>query len=317
MKFIDLPKSLKEKIYSLYILKGEDSFVKNSAVRHISNACGNELNEFNKTIFNDENWSTQKFIESTYMLPIGASYKFILIKELTKLNENDKVLIQKTLKSLPATTCIVIMYNDLWKFLKTGEIVDCSKMSYNLISKFIMSELKKRNKEITPDAIRTLIELCSYDMTRISSELKKVSSYSDDLIIDKEDISTLVTADKEYQIFELTENLGNKKSEKSLQILINFLEKKEPINTILALISNHFRRLAHVSLSEMNERELSQLMGVKEYAIIKAKEQSKLFSKIQMRNILQLLEEVDMMIKSGKMTAENSIFYLIFKILYC
>lgn len=317
MKFINLPKSLKEKILPIYILKGDDSFVVNSAIKHISNACGNELSDFNKVVFNDENWSTQRFIESISMLPIGADYKFVLVREITKLNENDKSLLTNSLENLPETTCVGIIYNELWKFLKVGEVVDCGKMDYSLISKFIISELKKKNKEITLEATRTLIDFCSYDMNKINLELKKLSSYSDDSVIEKKDVLTLVSADKEYRIFELTENLGNKREEQSLNILLELIKRKEPINTLLSLIYNHFRRLAHISLSGMNEKELAQIMGVKEYAIIKAKEQSSLFSKIQIRNIMSLLEEVDVMIKSGKMTAENAIFYLVFKILYC
>jgi DNA polymerase III delta subunit len=317
MKFVDLPKNLKEKILPLYILKGNDFFVINSAVKHISNTCGNEMSEFNKTVFDNENFTAEKFVESISMLPIGAEKRFILVKDVIKLNENDKKIITQSLNNIFETTCIAIIYNDAWKFLKVGEIVDCDKMDYSILSKFIVMELKKSNKDITLDSIKALIELCSYDMTKISTELKKLSCCSDDTIIEKKDVDSLVSADEEFQIFELTENLGKKNGEKSLKILCNFLEKKEPVQNLFGLISNHFRRVAHVSISGMPESELAQIFGVKEYAIIKAKEQSKYFSKVQLKNILKLLEDVDEMIKSGKMSAENAIFYLVFKILYC
>lgn len=317
MKFIELPKNLKERILPLYILKGNDFFVINSAAKHISNACGNEMSEFNKTTFDNENFTAEKFVESVSMLPIGAEKRFVLVKDVIKLSESDKKTITQILNNIVETTCIVLVYNDSWKFLKIGEVVDCDKMDYSILSKFIVMELKKSNKEITPDSIKSLIELCSYDMTKISTELKKLSCCSDDLTIDKKDILSLVSADEEFQIFELTENLGNKNGEKVLKILCNFLEKKEPIQNLFGLIANHFRRVAHVSISGMPENELAQIFGVKEYAIIKAKQQSKYFSKIQLKNILKLLEDVDEMIKSGKMSAENAIFYLVFKILYC
>lgn len=317
MKFIALPKNLKEKILPLYILKGDDFFVINSAIKHISNACGNEMSDFNKVTFDNENFSSDKLTESISMLPMGVEKRFVLLKDIVKLNENDKKIIAQELGNIPETTCVVIVYNDAWKFLKFGEIIDCGKMDYNMLSKFITFEMKKSNKEMAPDAIRSLIELCSYDMTRISTELKKVSAFSDNPLIEKKEIETLVSADEEFQIFELTENLGNKNGEKALRILCNFLEKKEPIPVLFGLIANHFRRVAHVSISGMNENELAPLLGVKEYAIIKAKEQSKYYSKVQLKNILKLLEEIDAMIKSGKMSAENAIFYLIFQILYC
>lgn len=317
MKFVELPKNLKTKISSLYILKGDDSFVINSAIKHISNACGNEMNDFNKIIFDNENFSTEKFIESLSMLPLGAEKRFILLKYISKLNENDKKAISKALDNIPESTCIALVYNDTWRFLKSGEVVDCGKMDFNMLSKFIALELKKSNKEISSDALRIFIELCSYDMTKISTELKKISCYSDEQIIEKDDVLSLVNADEEFQIFELTENLGNKNGAKVLKILSNLIEKKEPIQNLFGLISNHFRRVAHISISGMNESELASIFGVKEYAIIKAKQQSKYFSKGQLKNILKLLEDVDQMIKSGKMSADNAIYYLVFKILYC
>lgn len=317
MKFVELPKNLKLKIAPLYILKGDDSFVVNSAIKHISNACGDEMNDFNKNYFDNENFSTEKFIEAVFMLPISEGKRFILLKNILKLNENDKKLITNSLENIPETTCITIVYNDTWKFLKTGEIIDCGKMDFDMLSKFITLELKKSQKEISSDALKTFIELCSYDMTKISTELKKISYYSDDPAIEKNDVLSLVNADEEFQIYELTENLGTKNGEKALKILCRFIEKKEPIQNLFGLISNHFRRIAHVSISGMKESELASIFGVKEYAIIKAKEQSKYFSKVQLRNILKLLENVDSMIKSGKMSAENAIYYLVFKILYC
>ncbi len=317
MKFVDLPKNLKIKISPIYILKGEDSFVINSAIKHISNACGNEMSDFNKSTFDNENFATSKFIESLSMLPIGSEKRFILLKNINKLSESDKVEIEKELNNIPDTSCVAIVYNDTLKFLKIGEVVDCGKMDFVMLSKYISLELSKSNKEISQEALRSFIELCSYDMTKISTEIKKITSFSDDKSIEKNDVLAVVNPDEEYQIFEFTENLGRKNGEKVLKILCNFLEKKEPIQNLIGLITNHFRRVAHVSISGMSESELAPLLGVKEYAIVKAKEQAKYFSKVQLKAILHLLVEIDEMIKSGKMNAENAIYYLIFKILYC
>ncbi len=316
MKFVELPKKLKEDIASLYVLKGDDSFVINSATKHISNACGNDLADFNKAIFDSENFSVNKFSESVMVMPLGVQKRFILLKNITKLNEGDKKSLGAVLNNFPNTTCVTIIYNDTWKFLKIGTIVDCGKMDFDMLSKYISIELKKSNKRISPEALKSFIELCSYNMTKISTELKKVSSYSDD-IIEKDDILALVTADEEFQIFELTESLGSKDGARALKILANFLQKKEPIQVIFGMISNHFRRVAHASISGLPPAQLAEYFGVKEYAIVKAREQAKYFSKIQLKNILALLEDVDNMIKSGKMSAENAIYYLVFKILYC
>lgn len=316
MKFIDLPQSLKKQVLNLYIIKGEDDFVVKSAIKHISNACGNEMSDFNKTILTDENFSAEKFLEACEMLPIGNDRKFILVKSVTKISEGDKQKLSNCLASLPPLTTVVIEYTDAWKFLKEGEVVDCNKLGSDLISKYVKVEVSKNKKKISDSSVLKLMAQCNFNMTKISSELKKLLSYCDDEILD-EDIDVLLTKDNEYQIFELSESLGKKNALKSLQILSSFLEKKEPFQVLFSLISNHFRRIAHSSFSNLSNQELANLFSVKEFAIAKAREQSKFFSKAQLKSILEILEETDSLFKNGKMTAENALYYLTFKILFC
>ena len=92
------------------------------------------------------------------------------------------------------------------------------------------------------------------------------------------------------------------------------LEKKD--YSILGLITNHFRRIIFCGLSDYTNEELADMLKVKPFAVLKARNQSKLYSKIQLKKILELLEELDFMIKSGKMQYENAIYYLVFNILY-
>lgn len=61
MKFIELPQTLKQKVENLYILKGDDSFVIDSAIKHINNACGNEMPDFNKSFLIMKIFQQQKF----------------------------------------------------------------------------------------------------------------------------------------------------------------------------------------------------------------------------------------------------------------
>ena len=316
MKFVELPQKLKQQILPLYILKGDDSFVVSSAIKHISNSCGNEMSDFNKSFFDNENFSTQKLLEAVEMLPLGNDRKFVLIKNVEKLLEADKKKIEQILENIPSSTTVTLVYNESWKFLKVGEVVDCGKLSPDIIQKFVRVELNKKNKTITAEALKELVELCAYDMTKISTEIKKVSSYSNETV-ELEDVRALVEPDNEYKIFELTESLGCKNATKTITLLTSFLQKKEPVAVLFGLISNHFRRLAHSAISGLPNAELASFFGVKEFAIAKAKEQAKYFSKAQLKNILLILKDVDNMIKSGKMNAENAIYYLVFKILYC
>ena len=113
-------------------------------------------------------------------------------------------------------------------------------------------------------------------------------------------------------IYELKEALGQRKADKALKILE--VLKKE--SGILGLIINHFRRLFFISITDLTDKELASLLNVKEFAISKQKGQIRNFSKMQLKKIYALLEEVDYSIKSGAMLQENALYFLVLSILY-
>ena len=88
---------------------------------------------------------------------------------------------------------------------------------------------------------------------------------------------------------------------------------EQPIK-ILGLISSHFRRVFFAKINKQSPQELASLLGCKEYAVVKAKQESANFSAKQLKDIQNLLLEVDYNIKSGLMAQENALYYLIMKI---
>ena len=72
-----------------------------------------------------------------------------------------------------------------------------------------------------------------------------------------------------------------------------------------------------MAISGLDDKELAELLNVKEYAIVKARTLAKNFTKLQLKNIYEMLNDVDFYIKNGQMQIENALYYLIFGILYC
>ena len=68
----------------------------------------------------------------------------------------------------------------------------------------------------------------------------------------------------------------------------------------------HFRRLLYVAITPYYERMPSDL-GVKEYAVKKAKEQAARFTPLKLKKICDILQSADYGIKSGKMTDKTAL----------
>ena len=195
---------------------------------------------------------------------------------------------------------------------KSIEFVDAKRMDKSFLVKIIVAELAKAGKKISSEGVEALIDASNGYLTRIMNEISKLAYYTENELITKSMVEEIVTKDPEYTVFELTDALSRRDGDKALKLL-SLMEREQGV---LSLITNHFRRLFYISITELSDKELALLLGVKEYAIIKARSSLKGFSKVQLKNINKLLEEIDYKIKSGSMLGVNALYFLVFKILY-
>lgn len=310
-----LKSKIKDGIKNCYYLSGEDFELYNRAYAIIMKNANLSLPDFNLTKFDDENYSMKSVLDACEVMPMGDEWRVVVLKNVEKVSENDKKMLAEYLKS-PVASTILIIFDFFGKFLNIAglaEPVDCKRFDRKTAISVVVSELGKRNKTISPEAVETLIDYCNGYMSRIMGELDKLACYDlEQPLITKNIIDKLVTKDDEVVVFQLTEALGQKNGDKALKTLESL--KKEP--GVLGLITNHFRRLFFISISDLSDKELASLLGVKEFAIAKQRMQTKNFSKMQLKKIYSLLEEVDYSIKSGAMLQEYALQFLVLSILY-
>ncbi len=298
---------LEKNIENVYRITGDDAFLMQKAVDMIKSACGETFAELNQSFFDNENFNADAVINSCFQLPIGLDKRFVLVKNIKKISEADKNKLAKYCAN-PCPDSVLVLYDtdNIFKNVK-AENVECKHLSDSELSSFIKERL-----DIEPDAIKLFIDYCSHDLTRISKECEKLALLKEKITTSV--IEKMVAKSEEYSIFEITTALSKRDGDESLRLLKTMLETSD-VSVILALISNHFRRLFYSVTSPLSPAEISKELGCKEYAIIKAKEQAKNFKQVGLKKILELCLETEYLIKIGKMSAENGIYYLIINIL--
>ena len=301
-------------VENIYVLSGDDIYLYDRAFSMIKKACDIKMEDFNIVKFDDENFSSKAVLDACEVLPLGDDKKIVLIKNISKLTENDKKLFENYAKN-PVSSTIMIIFDifNIFSFLKENvKNVNCNRLYKNTFCKFIANEFAKRGKQITLDGAETLFDYCNGYFTKVNNEFDKLAYYDiDDKLITKKMVEKLVVKDQEFQIYELTEALGKKNGDKAVKILSLVVKEQG----MLGLITNHFRRLFFVSTSSLSDSELASQLGVKEYAIKKQREQVKNFSKMQLKKIYSLLDDLDFKIKSGQTLQENALYSLVFSIL--
>lgn len=306
---------LQKEVKKAYLVTGDDFYLFEKAMNMIRSALKITLGDLNITRFDDDNFNALKVVEACDLMPIGDEKRLVVLKYISKVSEADKKIIEKYLESPSETSCLLILdINGKFESIKKNiDFVDAKRMDRNMVSRIVFSELEKREKQISPEALDALIDSCNGYLTKIENELDKLCFFDiEEKLITKKVIDNLVSKDLEYTVFELTDAIAQRKGDKAIELLSRMSKEQGT----LSLISNHFRRLFYISVSEMSNAELASNLGVKEYAILKAKKQVNNFSKYQLKKIINLTEEVDFFTKSGKMQAENALYYLVFNILF-
>ena len=317
MKYTELKEHLAGETSPIYVVSGQDAFLIDKTLASFKEKCASDFADMNIQFFTWENFDALAIINSSNGMPFAANKKLVIVKQPAKLTKEDERLFAAYAKNPNPSTCLVVVSDEKFFASLTGaQIVDCSTLTSDNLKKLIVSLLKKHNKSITTDGANLLIEKCDGDAQKIANELIKLSFFADEELLTKEHVSFVVTNSFEQDMFGLTNALADKNATIALQILSSLLSAKTEPSVILAAIVSNFRRMFLSSIStDMSNEEVASALGVKPYAITKAKENAKKFSVKNLKRISELLTQCDYMLKNGQMSATNTVYYLIFNIL--
>lgn len=313
MNYQELEKSEINK--NIYLLKG-DAFLCQEAKKIIINKLN--MSNINISIFTDENFDINDMLNACNQFSFFEEKRMIVVQDLLKeLNQDAKNRLENYSKNVNKD-CVLLLIdtisNKVFDFVKNVEIIEC-KVNETFIFNNIQQKAQEYGCTIKIDCCKKLNEYCLGNLNRINLEIKKLCDYlGNNKEITSDLIDKQVFKDTELKVFDLTNALSVKDTSKALKILNDMLMANEPPIKILGLINGNFRRMLFAKINKGTNAELAKALNVKEFAITKAKETASKFSAGQLKRILNLLLEADYNIKSGAMTQENALYYVICKI---
>ncbi|MBP5466901.1 MAG: hypothetical protein J6Y43_05010, partial [Clostridia bacterium] len=185
-----------------------------------------------------------------------------------------------------------------------------------LIVRWIKATAGAAKVKATDAVCRTIAEYCLSDMTRVKNETEKLIAYAgENGEITEQAVDILVYRDSEYKIYEMTDYIAKKKFDMAISVINDMLAKGDTEAKIIAAVYNYFRRLLFVAISDKPNADTAALLGVKEFAVRKAKEQAAAFKVRALKNAVDRLSDADYAVKSGKMNADDAMWINLFKIM--
>jgi DNA polymerase-3 subunit delta len=232
--------------------------------------------------------------------PSGSAKEFTasLIEYLPNLPESTRLVFVEA-KTLPASNPILKL-----AAAQSGRAVLTFELPKNSAA-WIEKRAQKYGGEIDRKAAAKLAGLIGADLRRLDSEIQKLVTYVNAARpIREDDVTLLVSASIEANVFDLVDALGRRDGKRAMRELHRLLELGENALGLLAMITRQFRLMLQVKeLQEKNlsAPEMAKVLGQHPFVMEKIGQQARNFSIEQLERIYTHLLDIDVGIKTGEM----------------
>ena len=323
VKIEELEKELNQgSLKNIYILYGEELFLLENVLKKIKHLFGECVKGINYIPIDETNIG--EIISDIETPAFGYEKKLIIARnsgilkkegkrkntELGKIKDRLAEYLEENHKLIEESVVLVFSEEDvenktnLYKTIdKFGEICNFEYQKPVQIEKRMKAICQAYKVNITDMNIKYFIEVCGTNMQELINEIRKLIEYAgENGTIQKQDIDSLCIKKLESVIFDLTDSLGKKETDKALKVLQNLIYAKEPIQKILITLYNHFKKLYFTQIALKCNKDIITSLNLKPnqtFLVNKYKMQAKYFNEKDLKAILQNLRDLDYHYKIG------------------
>lgn len=307
-----------ENLAPAYIVCGDDDYLKSSAIKALKNLVDPEYADFNLSTASGDD-GVFSAIDALYTFPMFDERKVVVLKLDSAISGASKDAYEKYLASPSETSVLVVDCDDeVAKTLKNkkAKVVDCSRLDDGELAKEIEEiAFCAPARKIDKDAEIELITRTQGNMSRIATEMVKLKAYCDD-VITKCAVEEMVSADIDFQIYELANAVSEKNANKALEALDVFFKNGIRGVTIINRLYDKYRNMLHAELNKnLPNEEVAKLLGMKSGAVYFLRKVSSNYSQMRLKKCVDYLHSLQYDVLSGKRSDVSAIHEAILQLL--
>lgn len=297
----------------VYLLYGEDNYLKNEFVKKAKKSFGELQLGINYIQIDESN--VNNVISDIETPAFGYERKMIIVKNANLMQKKNAIsdklseYLNDADKQILDSIELIIVEDSVEKnalfntISKIGMIKEFNEQKIGQLITKVKSISAAYGVQIQENVAQYFIECTGTNMEDIINEIRKLIEYAGKGgTIKKEDIDRLTIKKSESVIFDLTDNLGKKNIHEAINVLHDLIYAKEPVQKILVMLYNHFKKLYIVQLS--NGQNVAQNLKLKPnqtFLVSKYQNQAKFFTQDEIRNLLNEFMYIDEASKSGNL----------------
>lgn len=236
----------------VYVLLGEEDFLKQNALLKIKANCTTPENEsvsaFNYISIDGKTTGSSRLLTECEQLPFMNNIRLVVVKDAEKIID-DAVL--EYIKNPSKTTCLVLMFRKIDKRLsiykvleKYADVQEFDHPDEKDTTAWIQHYIKTGRKNISATDASRLANILDNNLTGIQQELEKLIAYSGkNDTITYNDIETIVSENRLNDSFALTESIQNKDTSTAIKLVNKLLNQGNAVPQIIGTIRWMLTRL--------------------------------------------------------------------------
>lgn len=307
----------------IYLLYGEEAYLKKQYKDKLKAAMTSPDDTMNFTAYEGKDTNPKEVIDLAETLPFFADRRVILI-ENSGFFKNSCEDLAEYLPQVPESTNFIFVEEEVDKrsklykaAQKVGKVVEFATQNEELITRWILSRLKKEGKNITGNVMQLFLSKTGTDMGNIDKELEKLICYTlDKDIIEAADVEAITTEQVTNKIFDMVNCIAEHNQKRALDLYYDLLTLKEPPMRIMFLISRQFQILLNVkdlTRKGFDQSNIAQKAGIPPFAVKRNQAQAKGFSMEQLKQAITDGVEFEEYVKTGRMNDQMAVELFIMK----
>lgn len=328
-----------------YILYGKDDFSLQQALDDIKNELASrDMLAVNTTVLDGQQLILSQLIDACSTVPFLCPYRLVIVRGLLGRFESKPTAEKRVTRSrskhnseleewtgladyvqqMAPTTVLILVEGELKssnRLLKSlasqAKVMAFPPLNDSSLGDWIRRRVKQGGGNISPGAVKLLVELVGSALWVMSSEVDKLLAFCSERPIDEAGVRQVTSCSREASVFVLVDAILEGRRKVAQQLLQRLLYEGAAPAYVLVMVTRELRLiiLAKALGQRLFRPEVrGRFEPTSDYALQKAVKQAKAYTLERIKRAYHKLLEADIAIKTGKYAGDLALDLLIIEL---
>lgn len=324
---VKLKRNLKEnKISGAYLFYGDEVYLRDVYIKRFDALIPRDgFEEFNLIALDGRQMDYDLALDAIESFPMAAERKLVIVRDsgiFKKAKQSDTEFWTKEIKNLP-DYCILLFVEDavdkrssLYKTVsKSGTAVEFAQLKPYELCTWVQGEVLKNGRKMSKDVIEYFVSIAQGGLSNLNNELQKLFTYCAE-VITKTDVKRVVSKSLDVRVFDLSDAIMEKDSDRTLKILYDLKTAKESAFNVLYLLNSAFEKMLRAKLmfaDGASNADVERKLGLPAFIAKKYYSGARGFTCEFLTGRVCRVPELDLAIKQGRITEWEALYDFIFE----